>query len=547
MRGDQLLVETLAKSGVETIFSLSGNQIMPVYDACIDHNIRIIHTRHESSAVFMAESWAQLTGRCGIALVTAAPGFANALGAVYSSLVSHTPIVLLSGDSPIAMDGRGAFQEFPQTQAATPFVKHSERIAEAGNIPSAIENAIALAQQDPPGPVHLALPFDLLTTEVEDLASTGGVGVTDQYSLDRGMQSVFDALMGAMRPLVFTGPQLNRTRQTLVSELENKLCVPVLCMESPRGLNDPALGLLNEIIRKSDRILYLGKEVNFQTGFASIETMPRADFLFVHPDKDSVIKAETELGERLKLSKVSNSLAAARGLIESAGRIGIKGQRDWLKEVRACIATRTLTSRSPEPAGDPATSTPAVHPEVLGKVVNKLLQSEPESILICDGGEFGQWAQGFVNARQRVINGASGAIGGSIPYAIGACIANPGATVVAMLGDGTAGFYLAEFETAVRAKVNPVYVIGNDSRWNAEHQIQIRDYGVDRAYACELSETADYAACAAALGGIGLVVDNEAELEETISQAIRMASQQRLPVCVNVVLDGLPAPVYQSR
>ena len=102
MNGAGLLVDTLARAGVRRIFSLSGNQIMPVYDACIDAGLSIVHVRHEGAAVHMADAWAQITGGIGVALVTAGPGFANALSALFSARHSESPVLLLSG-----IPGRG--------------------------------------------------------------------------------------------------------------------------------------------------------------------------------------------------------------------------------------------------------------------------------------------------------------------------------------------------------------------------------------------------------------------------------------------------------
>ena len=114
------LIQSLANLGVEVIFSLSGNQIMPLYDACIDANVRIIHTRHEGAAVYMAEAYAQITGKMGVALVTAGPGLLNAVSALYSAAQSETPLLLISGDSASHLDGRGAFQELDQISITSP-------------------------------------------------------------------------------------------------------------------------------------------------------------------------------------------------------------------------------------------------------------------------------------------------------------------------------------------------------------------------------------------------------------------------------------------
>ena len=115
MRGADIVAQSLKKSGTKTIFALSGNQIMPIFDACIDAEITLYHVRHEAATTYMADCWAQLTGKVGVALVTAAPGFANALSPLYSARFAESPVVLLSGDSPIAADGSGAFKELDQT------------------------------------------------------------------------------------------------------------------------------------------------------------------------------------------------------------------------------------------------------------------------------------------------------------------------------------------------------------------------------------------------------------------------------------------------
>ena len=121
------LIQPLPNNGVYVIFILSGNQIMPLYDACIDANIRIIHTRHEGAAVYMAEAYAQLSGKLGVALVTAGPGLLNAVSALYSAARSETPILLISGDAGLGMDGRGGFQELDQCAVTAPITKHSAR------------------------------------------------------------------------------------------------------------------------------------------------------------------------------------------------------------------------------------------------------------------------------------------------------------------------------------------------------------------------------------------------------------------------------------
>ena len=116
--------------------------------------------------------------------------------------------------------------------------------------------------------------------------------------------------------------------------------------------------------------------------------------------------------------------------------------------------------------------------------MQKILDRSPDAVLVADGGEFGQWSQACVSAPTRIINGPGGSIGSAIPFALAAKMARPDATVIAMLGDGTFGFHLAEFDTAVRSHLPIVAVVGNDACWNAEHQIQLRTYGKARTTGC---------------------------------------------------------------
>jgi acetolactate synthase-1/2/3 large subunit len=160
------------------------------------------------------------------------------------------------------------------------------------------------------------------------------------------------------------------------------------------------------------------------------------------------------------------------------------------------------------------------------------------SVLVSDGGEIGQWAQSVLAEAAPIVNGVAGAIGASIPFAIAARAARPDARVIAVLGDGTFGFHMAEFDTALRHDLPFVAVVGNDSRWNAEHQIQLREYGAQRAHGCTLAPATRYDLVVQALGGHGEFVTRAEELAPALARAVASG----LPACVNVMIDGLPAP-----
>jgi acetolactate synthase-1/2/3 large subunit len=130
-RGADALAATLRSHGVRRVFTLSGNHIMPVFDAALDAGIELVHVRHEAAAVHMADAWARITGEVGVALVTGGPGHANAVGALYTAFMAESPVVLLSGHAPWSEIGKGAFQEVRQAEMAGPCAR---RLGPAGRM-----------------------------------------------------------------------------------------------------------------------------------------------------------------------------------------------------------------------------------------------------------------------------------------------------------------------------------------------------------------------------------------------------------------------------
>ena len=541
MNGAELLVDTLVQAGVRRIFSLSGNQIMPVYDACIDADISIVHVRYENAAVHMADAWAQVTGEIGVALVTAGPGFGNALSGLFSARHSESPVLLLSGDSPVGADGNGAFQEMPQVEIARPLVKTTLRPSRVERLGHDTATAIACARSGRPGPVHVSLAFDVLNAAVGDACRA------DKDAFERRPRalsgSVADDIAGriarAKRPIVLTGPCMTRSRNgARVAALEEKLRVPVVAMESPRGLRDPALGAFSDVLAASDLVVLLGKAIDFASGFARPPAVDgAAELVVVDPDEAMIERAHRLAGDRVAVSACADPDLAADAVVAAASATvaAASGASDraWRDDVAGAIAVRTIAAE----AGV------RFHPRAVCEAVQQVLDAAADPVLICDGGEFGQWAQGLCTAPTRIINGLSGAIGGGLCHALAAKLARPEATVIAMMGDGTAGFHFTELDTAVREGAEFVTVIGNDFRWNAEHQIQLRDYGPNRLIGCELAPSARYDLAATGFGCHGEHVTDPAGIGAALARALASG----LPACVNAEIDGVAAPAFSTK
>lgn len=539
IRGADIVARALDAAGLTTIFTLSGNHIMPLFDAAIGTRLRLIHVRHEAAAVHMADAWGRLTGQCGIALVSGGAGFTNAAAALCTAQAGESPLVLLSGHAGVKEIGRGAFQELRQADMAEPVTKASWVARSAATLGSELAEAVRIAQSGRPGPVHLSLPFDLLEEKVEDgpgLWSSTSDFAPQTHPLDaQAAASILAALGRAQRPLVLGGPQLCHAGDlTLLDNLEDKLGVPVVPMESPRGINDPRLGGFAEALRQADLIVLLGKAHDFTLRFADPPFVDAA-CRFIAIDSDAAMgeRARREKGDRLALSVIADAKPAALSLI-AAGETR-HGNSAWRADVGAAIgyrppAWKTLAAKEPG----------KLHPAELCRGIAPLLAAHQNAILVCDGGEVGQWPQAMLAPSRRIINGPAGSIGASIPFAIAARAADPQAPVIAVMGDGTFGFHMAEFDTAVRCNLPFVAVVGNDATWNAEHQIQLREYGPNRIHGCELLPSR-YDLVVQALGGHGELVTSAADLPAALERALVSGK----PACVNVMIERVPAPVIR--
>ncbi|MDQ2779108.1 MAG: thiamine pyrophosphate-binding protein [Pseudomonadota bacterium] len=530
-RGSDALIRGLSAAGVGRVFTLSGNHIMPVFDAALNGGIELLHTRHEAAAVHMADAFARVSGRVGIAMVTGGPGHANAVSALYTAQMAEAPVVLLSGHAPHAQIGRGAFQEMRQAAMAEPVTKASWVCASAAEVHSDIARAIRIARSGRPGPVHLSLPTDVLESDAASQAAPAAAFEAEAVALaPETAAELMQQLAQARRPIILVGPAcLTRAGRKVLAALEAASGIPVVGMESPRGIADPSLGTFAQVLAQADRLLLVGKRLDFTLAFGKAPFPLEAAVHQVDPESAEIERTQRAIGQRLGITAQADALLAIGALIRAARK---PASREWQEEVRSAVAYRPA-------AWDTAQSAQSgrLHPVQMLRPLQRLLDSHSDAVLVCDGGEIGQWASACLSAPHRVINGVAGSIGSGLPYALGARCAESSAPVVAVMGDGTVGFHIAEFDTAVRYRLPFVAVVGNDARWNAEYQIQLRDYGPERMVGCELLPTR-YDAVAQAFGAHGACVTEAAQM----GAAVQAAHASGLPACINAMIEGVPAP-----
>jgi acetolactate synthase-1/2/3 large subunit len=540
VRGADIVMRTLQRAGHNTIFTLSGNHIMSLFDAAIDTRHRLVHTRHEAAAVHMADAWGRLTGEPGIAMVTGGPGHANATAALMTALGQESPLVLLSGHTETDQLGRGGFQELRQAEMASHVTKASWTATSVATLGADVAKAIQIARAGRPGPVHLSLPSDLLDATIADgdvswpsadAFAAAPVGLTDAAA-----DAVLGVIATAQRPFLLAGPALaNASGRDLLQQIEAALQIPTAIMDSPRGFNDATLGAFADAIRRADLIVLLGKAFDFTLRFGAPPSVdPACRWVVIDPEAALVDRAGGEKRELLAFGCVADTRKAGEALIR---RAEAKCDARWFADVRALLSNR--------PAGWAALASKIpgkLHPIEVFRALKPHVAEDRDTVLICDGGEFAQWGQSVLPVvPRRMINGVGGSIGSSLPMACAARVVEPDAPVFVVLGDGTFGFHMAEFETAVRCNLPFVAVVGTDARWNAEYNLQVRDYGPNRTFGCELLPTR-YDLVVAALGGHGELVQSADELPGAIERSLASGR----PACINVMIESIPAPLVRA-
>ena len=390
MRGADAVARTLRAEGVERVFTLSGNQIMPVFDACLEADIDLLHVRQEAAAVHMADAWGRLTGQPGVALVTAGPGFANTLTGLYVATISESPLVLLSGCAPMGQHDKGAFQAMAQAEIASHVSKASWTAKSASGLPNDIRKALDIATSGRPGPVHIALPFNAIDGEVESpedaLVSDSTESSPGRVIDDDDAARVLSELRGAKTPLILAGSMMMRGEgPSILADLSAATGAPVVQMESPRGTNDPALGAFAEVLAEADLIALIGKKLDFTLKMgASPDVRPDCRFIQIDPDSSAIDLTRRNVDDPARVVKgiLADPLPSARRIAELA--TGHAPESGWADEVNSAVSYRpaSWTDMKAE-QGRP------LHSYEVAEAIQTYLDGDPSSVFICDGGEWG--------------------------------------------------------------------------------------------------------------------------------------------------------------
>lgn len=516
--GGKLLADALVAQGVTHAFCVPGESYLDLLDGLysVRNQLQLVTCRFEAGAVHMAEAYGKLTGKPGVAIVTRGPGACHAAIGVHVAFQDSTPLVLLVGQIPVEETDRESFQEVDYRRMFGPLAKWVTQIDDEKRIPELMAHAFDVATSGRPGPVVVAISEEM-QKRLATVPDIGPAEVLPPNPAPEALPRLMEMLSKAQKPLaILGGSRWSEQGKADIRDwlLANDLPVSVAFRRmglfdgtSPNYVGDLGVGADAALVAKAkeaDLILAIGTRIGepVSQGYTLLDMAGATPIVHVYPD-------QAEIGRvyRPALGIVSevNAFAAAA---KAAGAVKKPTWSAWTKELRAA---RVAQAVPPDYEG-PLNLATAL--QELEKVLPK------DTIFTTDAGNFATWPNRFMHfsEKQDFLGPTNGAMGYSVPAAIGAKITHPDRAVIAFVGDG--GFMMTgqEIATAFHHSVNPVILVFNNQMYGTIRMYQ------ERTYPHRVSGTAltnpDFAKFIDAFGGHGEIVERTEELVPAVQRAL---------------------------
>lgn len=529
--------------GVQTLFTLSGAHVFPLYDAAIGGVVgyeaagrdntaalaggpmRLVDVRHEATAVFAAEGTAKLTRTPGFAALTAGPGVTNGVSAMASALFNGVPLVVVGGRSPEFRWGSGALQEFDHVPLVAPVTKYSATCKDPATIGADAAAAFAAATAPHRGPAFIDVPMDRFYTPATAPAPTQLA--TADTTADAGDLDRISALLAtAERPVLVLGSDVWTGGADEAARLfAETVGLPVIANGMARGILPPTHPQLATRARGAafggaDLVIVVGTPLDFRLGYG-IFGDPPAQVVHI-ADAASVVSQAAA-----PAATTAGDLAEVFAALTDAWHGPANRFAAWASDLH-----ETARAAIDRDAGLLASDSDPIHPaRIYGELLPRLT---PDTVVIGDGGDFVSFAGRFIEPARPghwLDPGPFGCLGTGLGYALASGVARPQSPTVLLLGDGAAGFSLMDVDTLVRHRIPTVMIMGNNGAWGLEkHPMRLlHTYDV----AADLQPATRYDEVVAALGGAGEMVTSPADIGPTIDRAMAAG----VPYLVNVITD----------
>jgi acetolactate synthase-1/2/3 large subunit len=541
--GGQAAAQALINHGVDTIFTLCGGHLNPIYVNLENTDIKFFDTRHEQAAVWMAEAYGRLMRKPGVAMVTAGPGFTNALTPVASAWMASTPLVLISGCVGINMIEKLDLQDIRQAPVIEPMVKKAFVCHKPERIPEFIDLAFREAISGRPGPVYLELPVDVLAAATpEDAEVKIPVTRVTSRAVDREKTlELVEMIQGAKKPIILMGSGAwYSDAGAELAELADKIGIPIFSQTNGRGVvpDDhpfcfggisgirPGAGLYASFC--TDLVVLLGTRLNLFTLFGDTFN-PEAKMVQVDIEPEEIGR-----NRQIDLAVMSDIKAFVNELNHTIDQNkNAKALQEqffgWITELHS------EDQKSKDTAAEQWESDAVpIHPMRMAKEVNAFMNQE-DDIIVTDGGDTTIWlniTRTFQQAGHYLDYGIFGSLGGGIPYANTAKYLFPEKRVLLMSGDGSMGFNFMELERAISKQIPIVVIISNDQGWGMiRHSQEVRlGHAINEVTELGILEYHKYVE---AMGGVGFLVEKPDDIRAALDEAFKSGKV----ACINVLTD----------
>ncbi len=548
MTGAQALIKSLEMEHTEVIFGLPGGAILPVYDPILDSTIRHVLVRHEQGAGHMAEGYAHVTGRPGVAMVTSGPGATNIVTPLADAAMDSIPIVVITGQVPTTAIGTDAFQECPITGVTMDITKHNWLITDAQDIPRAVAEAFHVATTGRPGPVLVDVPKDVSNAQMDwywpesvddlDLPGYHPPSTGDRADIERAA----GLILGAARPVIYAGGGILKAHASdALRDLAERTGIPVVTTLMARGafpdshplcLGMPGMhGNYTAVtaMQGADLLVALGSRFDDRVTGKIAAFAPHAKVIHVDIDPaelgkvrrpDVAIAGDCRLViEELVRALESMGVGPAAGS-SARGSAPVEGSVAAARPDLAPWKAQIATWQKEFPLTYDQTDGGPLKPQF---VVEQLRDMTPDDTIVVAGvGQHQMWASQywrFNHPNTWVNSGGAGTMGFAVPAAIGAKVGRPERMVWAIDGDGCFQMTAQELVTASAERIPIKVAILNNAYLGMVRQWQELFYEERYSEVYLSPDLPDYVKWAEAMGCVGLRVESAEEVAPAIDKA----------------------------
>jgi len=542
LNGSQMVVEAMRTEGVDTVFGYPGGAVLNIYDEiCKQSHFKHILTRHEQAAIHAADGYARATGKVGVAFVTSGPGFTNAITGIATAYTDSIPMVVISGQVPIALIGTDAFQEIDAVGISRPCTKHNYLVKSIEELPHILQEAFYIARSGRPGPVHVDIPKDITAT-FGDFARKDNFSMQTYKPAQKGnpkqITKAVEAIKEASRPMLYIGGGVILAEA--VSELREFVALTgIPCVETLMALGSlPAadenrIGMLgmhgtyaaNMGMSEADLIISFGARFDDRVTGKLSEFAKNAQVIHVDVDPSSISKIVN--AHYPIVGDLKHVLGELLGILKKDGFDKDK-LKHWKELLKRFDELHPLDKTYKEDGK-------ALKPQSVIKRMSEILPKN--AIVTTDVGQHQMWAAQFYpfnEPRQWITSGGLGTMGFGFPAAMGAKMACPDRVVVNITGDGSIQMNIQEMMTATEHGLNVINVVLNNNYLGMVRQWQTFFYE-KRYSAVDLAMQPDFVKLADAYGAKGYRVDSYEDFETALKEAMTL----KVPVIIDVVIDRL--------